>query len=69
MIIHYHGLRQLKQYGWLDRVNAVLAASPSRFDSLWDLAFHYKRDLGIEGDVFRRAMRHGLQTLTPAVRG
>lgn len=69
VIIHYHGLRQLKQYGWLDRVNAVLAASPSRYDSLWDLAFHYKRDLGIEGDVFRRAMRHGLQTLTPAARG
>lgn len=62
IIVHYHGLRQIKQYGWLDRVDAVLRASASPFDSLFALAHHYKRDLGVAGDVFRRAMRHGLQT-------
>jgi hypothetical protein len=66
VIVHYHGIRQLKQYGWLERVDAVLAAAPSPHDSLWVLAYHYKRDLGIDGDVFRRAMRHGLQTQTGA---
>ena len=68
VIIHYHGLRQIKGFGWLDRVNCVLAASPSRYDSLWDLAFHYKRDLGVEGDLFRRAMRHGLMTQPAAAK-
>ncbi|TAG30192.1 MAG: hypothetical protein EAZ40_01730 [Rhodobacterales bacterium] len=66
VILHYHGLRQIKMYGWLDRVDAVLAASPSPYSNVWDLAFHYKRTLGVEGDVFRRAMRHGLMTLPPA---
>ena len=64
VIVHYHGIRQLRQYGWLERVDSVLAASPSPYDNLWGLAHHYKRDLGIDGDVFRRAMRHGLQTQT-----
>lgn len=60
IIIHYHGLRQLKEYGWLDRVDALLASSDSPYNGLWELAFHYKRDLGVAGDLFRRAMRHGL---------
>jgi hypothetical protein len=69
VIVHYHGIRQIKQFGWLDRVDQVLAASPSPFDSLWALAFHFKRALGVEGDVFRRAMRHGLMTQTPVGKG
>ncbi len=62
VIVHYHGIRQIKMHGMLDMVDKVLAASPSRFETLWELAFHYKRDLGVKGDVFRRAMRHGLMT-------
>lgn len=65
-IIHYHGLRQIKEFGWLDRVDAILGASRSPYDSVWHLAYHYKRDLGAEGDLFRRAMRHGLHTLGSA---
>lgn len=63
IIIHYHGLRQLKAHNWLERVDKILAASPSPYDSVWGLCYHYKRDLKVEGDLFRRAMRHGLQTL------
>jgi hypothetical protein len=62
IIIHYHGLRQLKVYNWLERVDALLATSISPYDSLWALAHHYKRDLAVEGDLFRRAMRHGHMT-------
>ncbi len=65
VILHYHGIRQIKKYDLLEKVDQVLAASPSRFDGVFALALHYKRGLGIEGDVFRRAMRHGHLTQTP----
>ncbi len=67
IILHYHGLRQLKQYGWLERADAVLQAAASPHDSVFGLAWHYSRTLGVAGDVFRRAMRHGLQTQSAPV--
>jgi hypothetical protein len=65
IVIHYHGLRQLKIFDHLAKMDMILRASPSAYDGLWPLAFHYKRNLGVDGDLFRRAMRHGLMTLTP----
>lgn len=66
IVIHYHGLRQLKMFGQLEKMDAILRASPSSYEGLWSLAYHYKRDLGVDGDLFRRAMRHGLMTQATA---
>lgn len=60
MLVHYHGLRQLISFGWEQVTDQILAASDSPFDSLRDLVSTY-RNWGVEGDLFRRAMRHGMR--------
>ncbi|MFI0395350.1 hypothetical protein [Paracoccus jiaweipingae] len=60
MLVHYHGLRQLISFGWEQVTDQILAASDSPFDNLRDLVSTY-RNWGVEGDLFRRAMRHGMR--------
>lgn len=59
MLVHYHGLRQLIGFGWESATDQILTASNSQFDTLRTLVNTY-RDWGVAGDLFRRAMRHGL---------
>lgn len=61
-VLHYHGLRQIHGFGWLDRVNDMLARSPSPYNTLNEAMHHHRHELKVEGDLARRAMRHGLQT-------
>ncbi|SDW83082.1 hypothetical protein [Paracoccus sanguinis] len=59
-VIHYHGARQLLIHGWEAAVDAILAASPSPYASLMEAAARHRDELGIDGDLLRRAMRHGV---------
>ena len=61
-VLHYHGLRQLNGFGWVPRVNAILAASPSPYDTMAAFRHAHKHDMQLDGDIERRAMRHGMQT-------
>ncbi len=61
-VLHYHGLRQLRQYGWVEGVDQILAASPSQFNSFEEFMTGHKRDMKLASDVEFRAMRHGLKT-------
>lgn len=58
-VLHYHGLRQLRQFDWENRASAILAASSSPYDNLNDAVTGHREDLGVKGDLWRRAMRHG----------
>jgi hypothetical protein len=58
-VLHYHGLRQLWQFDWEDRANAILAMSSSPYDTLNDAVIGHHNDLGLKGDLWRRAMLHG----------
>ncbi len=62
-ILHYHGLRQIRGHGWTDRVSAILAASPSPYDSFQAFMHAHKVDMKLTGDLERRAMRHGTMTV------
>ena len=62
-ILHYHGLRQIRGYGWTERVSAILAASPSPYDSFQAFMHAHKVDMGLTGDLERRAMRHGTRAV------
>ncbi|MEM9967901.1 MAG: hypothetical protein AAF755_07365 [Pseudomonadota bacterium] len=59
-IVHYHGVRQLKIYGLVKKVDSILRHSSSRFNSLEDAITYHSNDMNIAGDLQRRAMRHGL---------
>ena len=58
-VLHYHGLRQLRQFDWENRANAILAASSSPYDTLNAAVTGHRNDMGVKGDLWRRAMRHG----------
>jgi hypothetical protein len=58
-VLHYHGLRQLRQFDWEDRANAILKASSSPYDTLDAAVIGHRNDMGVKGDLWRRAMRHG----------
>ena len=59
-VLHYHGLRQIRQYGWQSTIDEILARSPSPFDTYASFISAYKQDKTIEGDIERRAMRHAI---------
>ena len=59
-IIHYHGIRQLKMHNWQDKADDILAQSNSPFDTMAEAVRYHVEDMKVEGDLYRRAMRHGL---------
>lgn len=58
-LLHYHGLRQLAEFGWVAAVDALLAASVSPHDSLEQAVRYHQQEMGRDGDLWRRAMLYG----------
>ncbi len=62
-VLHYHGLRQIRGNNLTGQVSGILAASPSPYNTFGDFMHAHKVGMGLPGDLERRAMRHGIQTI------
>jgi hypothetical protein len=62
-VLHYHGLRQIRGNNLTEDVSRILAASPSPHNSYADFMHAHKVEMSLPGDLERRAMRHGIQTV------
>ena len=60
-VLHYHGIRQLHEYGWNHCANRMLERSRSPFATLAEATKAHAKTMKVPGDLTRRAMRHGLQ--------
>jgi hypothetical protein len=60
-ILHYHGIKQLREYGWQECVNHILQRSRSPFATLGAAITTHAKTMKVAGDLQRRAMRHGIQ--------